>query len=67
MPDFLSLADVLLVHDDQVDLYGGAHGVRDLNLLDSALAQPQATYDNPHHGSLSDGLPATKDARRRSD
>jgi death on curing protein len=44
MPDFLSLADILLVHEDQIDLYGGAPGVRDLGLLDSALAQPQATF-----------------------
>jgi death on curing protein len=51
--DFLSLADILLVHDDQVDLYGGSHGVRDLNLLDSALAQPQATFGGSFlHGDL---------------
>lgn len=53
MPDFLSLEDVLLLHSDQVDLYGGAHGVRDLNLLESATAQPQATYGGTHlHGDL---------------
>ena len=53
MPDFLSLEDVLLLHSDQVDLYGGAQGVRDLNLLESAIAQPQATYGGTHlHGDL---------------
>jgi death-on-curing protein len=53
MPDFLTLEDVLLLHRDQIDLYGGDHEVRDQNLLESALAQPQATYDGRHlHGDL---------------
>jgi death-on-curing protein len=34
----------LLIHSDQVDRYGGGHGVRDLGLLESAVAQPQATF-----------------------
>ena len=41
---FLTLADALLIHADQVDLYGGDTGVRDLGLLDSALAQPRASF-----------------------
>jgi len=44
MPDFLTLEDVLLLHSDQVDLYGGEHGVRDLGLLESAVAMPQASF-----------------------
>lgn len=44
MTDFLSVEDVLTLHADQVDLYGGEHGVRDLELLDSAVAQPQASF-----------------------
>lgn len=44
MADFLSLEDVLSLHADQVALYGGEKGVRDLGLLDSALAQPWATF-----------------------
>jgi len=42
--DFLSTEDVLTLHADQVDLYGGEHGVRDLGLLDSAIAQPRASF-----------------------
>jgi death-on-curing protein len=42
--DFLSTEDVLTLHADQVELYGGEHGVRDLGLLDSAVAQPQASF-----------------------
>jgi len=44
MPDFLTLEDVLLLHSDQVDLYGGEHGVRDLGLLESAVAMPRASF-----------------------
>ncbi len=44
MVDFLQIQDVLLLHGDQVDRYGGEHGVRDLALLESAVAQPQATF-----------------------
>jgi death-on-curing protein len=41
--DFLSLDDVLFAHLDQIQRYGGDPGVRDLGLLESAIAQPQAT------------------------
>lgn len=43
-PTFLSLAEVLQIHADQIIRYGGSVGVRDLGLLQSALAQPQATF-----------------------
>ncbi|MCL4195155.1 MAG: type II toxin-antitoxin system death-on-curing family toxin [Thermoguttaceae bacterium] len=44
MTDFLSTEDVLALHADLVDLYGGEHGVRDMGLLDSAVAQPRASF-----------------------
>ena len=44
MTDFLSMEDVLALHANQVDLYGGEYGVRDSELLDSAVAQPRATF-----------------------
>ena len=44
-PEFLSLEDVLLLHADQIERFGGAPGVRDHGLLASAVAQPQATFD----------------------
>jgi death-on-curing protein len=43
-PNVLGVEDVLSIHADQVASYGGDHGVRDLGLLDSALAQPRATF-----------------------
>ena len=42
--DFLSVADVLDLHEDQIDRYGGLHGIRDEGLLESAVAQPQASF-----------------------
>lgn len=41
-PLFLTLAEVLEIHQDQVRRYGGVIGVRDIGLLQSALAIPQA-------------------------
>jgi death-on-curing protein len=41
---FLSLSEVLEIHQDQVVRYGGSLGVRDLELLKSALGMPAATF-----------------------
>jgi death-on-curing protein len=43
-PLFLTLDEVIEIHQQQVDLYGGSHGVRDLGALESAVATPQATF-----------------------
>ena len=44
-PVFLTLAEVIEVHADQIRRYGGQGGVRDFGLLESALAQPEASFD----------------------
>jgi len=41
-PDFLTLAEALAIHRDQIERYGGDAGIRDLSLLESAIAMPQA-------------------------
>lgn len=41
----LTAPQVLFIHARLIDETGGSHGVRDLGLLQSALARPQATYD----------------------
>jgi death-on-curing protein len=52
-PAFLTLDEVLALHADQVERYGGARGVRDLALLESAVAAPRATFGGRHlHGTL---------------
>jgi len=43
-PEFLDLEDVLLIHDEQLVLFGGSSGLRDRGLLESAVAMPQATF-----------------------
>ena len=42
---FLGLQEVLEIHRDQVTRYGGTAGIRDLNLLKSALGMPGATFN----------------------
>lgn len=42
---FLNLGEVLEIHRDQIARYGGSSGLRDLDLLKSAVAMPQATFD----------------------
>ena len=44
MTDYLTLADVLAIHDDQIERYGGTEGVRDPGLLEAALFRPQTGY-----------------------
>ncbi len=43
-PQFLSLDEVLEMHQLQIELYGGTAGIRDGALLESAVATPQATF-----------------------
>jgi death-on-curing protein len=47
-PTFLSLDDVLELHEDQLARYGGRQGILNLPLLESALAQPQVTFDGKY-------------------
>ena len=43
-PEFVPKSDVLDIHKRQIERFGGLDGIRDDGLLDSALAQPQATF-----------------------
>jgi death on curing protein len=50
---FLGLDEVLALHREQVERYGGIAGVRDLGLLESAVAAPEASFDGAYlHGTL---------------
>lgn len=50
---FLGLDEVLRIHADQIARYGGAEGVRDLGLLESAVAAAQASFSGSYlHGTL---------------
>ena len=46
MRDYLTLADVLAIHDDQIRQFGGTLGVRDIGLIEAAVFRPQSGYYN---------------------
>jgi len=43
-PIFLSRELIEEIHRDQIDEFGGTHGLRDEGALESAIAQPQNVY-----------------------
>ena len=44
---------IIYYHEQLIELYGGLSGLRDENLLDSALEQPKAMFDRSYlHDSL---------------
>lgn len=43
-PDFISLEDALRIHAHQIDVYGGAPGVRNREMLASAIGMARATF-----------------------
>jgi death on curing protein len=50
---FLGLEEVLALHADQIERYGGSAGVRDLGLLESAVAAPESSFGGGYlHGTF---------------
>ena len=41
---FLTVDDVIKLQEMQIERYGGSVGIRDKNLLESAVMMPQATF-----------------------
>ncbi|MCW5943212.1 MAG: type II toxin-antitoxin system death-on-curing family toxin [Fimbriimonadaceae bacterium] len=44
MTEHLTLVEVLAIHADQIERFGGAPSVRDLGLVEAALFRPQSGY-----------------------
>ena len=44
MSEFLTIAEVLAIHEDQIERYGGSAGMRDLGQLEAALYRPQTGH-----------------------
>jgi death-on-curing protein len=42
--EYLTSDTILEIHDDQITVYGGLAGVRDLGMLESAVYRPQSGY-----------------------
>ncbi|OGL42237.1 MAG: death-on-curing protein [Candidatus Schekmanbacteria bacterium RBG_13_48_7] len=52
-PIFLTLGEVLEIHRDQIKRYGGDPDIRDLRLLQSAVAIPASSFGGQYfHGDL---------------
>ena len=41
---FPTIQEILDVHEDQIEQFGGSHGLRDIGALESALFRPQMGY-----------------------
>lgn len=48
MIKFLDKQTIVAFHQDQIETYGGSSGIRDEGLLDSAIAQPHASFDGEY-------------------
>lgn len=46
MTRYLTVKEVLRIHWRVIKTFDGVHGVRDLNLLESAIARPKAGFGN---------------------
>lgn len=44
MPDFIGLESVFAIHYEQIEGFGGSHGLRDQALLESALGAARQTH-----------------------
>jgi death-on-curing protein len=42
--DYLTMAELLAIHEDQIERYVGANGLRDTGALEAALFRPQTGY-----------------------
>ena len=42
--DYIRVEDIMAIHADQIERYGGGEGIRDPGLLEAALFRPQTGY-----------------------
>lgn len=43
---YLSLDELIIIHEQAIGQFGGSHGIRDLGLVQSAIARPMAGFGN---------------------
>lgn len=41
---YLTIPEIRAIHQQQIENYGGTHGIRDLTLVESAVFRPQIGY-----------------------
>ena len=63
MTDHLTLVEVLAIHADQIENYGGSEGVRDPGLLEATLFRPQTGYyaDLIEQAAAKEGVTVSED------
>jgi death on curing protein len=44
-PRFISISEVIEIHDQEISAAGGLSGIRDLKALESAIGAPQASFN----------------------
>ena len=42
--NFPTFEQILAIHHDQIERYGGSHGIREIALLESAIFRPQSSF-----------------------
>lgn len=42
---YLTTSQIFFIHDQLIKEFGGSHGLRDANLLESAVSRPKANFD----------------------
>ena len=47
-PVFVNISDVFDIHEYQILRFGGSDGLRSIELLESAIAMPSATFDGQY-------------------
>jgi len=47
-PTFLTFLEILEIHADQIERYGGSAGIRDTGLLESAIAMPATSFGDKY-------------------
>jgi len=45
-PRFIEIDELITLHETAVDEFGGAHGIRERGLLESAMAMPRQSFGN---------------------
>ncbi|MEA5076122.1 MAG: type II toxin-antitoxin system death-on-curing family toxin [Coriobacteriia bacterium] len=48
LPRFLGVEEIFELHERLLERFGGSHGLRDLGMLESAAAMPQAGFDDAY-------------------
>lgn len=41
----ITLKETIIIHEYAIKKFGGSYGIRDMNLLESAIHRPQTTFD----------------------